>query len=376
MKIAMVLDTSLDPPDGVQQYVISVGEWLRAQGHDVHYVVGETKRTDLMNIHSLARNFNVRFNGNRTTIPLPTSRRRLRRFLAEQQFDVLHVQTPHNPFLAQRLIRAASPRTAVVATFHVLPDGKLPFVATWLLGFWLRPSLKRIDRMLSVSAAAATFEQQTFHVPSRVLPNVFDFPLFHAGRPLAKYDDDVATILFLGRLVPRKGCRYLLEAIARLDRASLPKFRVVICGKGPLLSDLQAYVTAQGLEDVVEFAGFVSEADKPHYYASADIAVFPSTAGESFGIVLIEAMAAARGPVLGGDNPGYASVLEPFPSQLFKPRETDGLAVHLKQYLENAALRKSVAARQKEYVRQFDVTHVGQELLRIYTETLQERRKS
>jgi len=376
MKIGLVLDTSLDPPDGVQQYVIGVGEWLRAQGHDVHYIVGETVRTDLPNIHSLARNFKVRFNGNRTTVPLPTSRRKLRAFLTEQQFDVLHVQTPHNPFLAQRIIMAADPHTAIIATFHVLPEGKLPVVGTYALGLWLHPSLKRIDRMLSVSAAAAAFEKRTFRVESTVLPNVFDYQLFHAARPLAKYDDSVPTILFLGRLVPRKGCRYLLEAIAKLDRAALPEFRVVICGKGPLLPDLERFVTEHKLEDVVEFAGFVSEADKPSYYASADIAVFPSTGGESFGIVLIEAMAAARGPVLGGDNPGYATVLEPFPTQLFDPRQPTVLADHLKHYLTDASIRKTLADQQQEYVRQFDVEAVGQQLLAIYDDALQARRIS
>lgn len=374
MKIGLVLDTSLDPPDGVQQYVIGVGEWLRSQGHDIHYLVGETTRTDLPHVHSLARNFKVRFNGNHTTIPLPASRRMLRRFLAEQQFDVLHVQTPHNPFLAQKIILEADPHTAVIATFHVLPQGRLPVFATYVLGWWLRPSLRRIDRMLSVSTAAAKFEQRTFGVKSEVLPNVFDYPLFRTAKPLKQYTDGVLTILFLGRLVPRKGCRYLLEAVARLDRSTLPKFRVVVCGKGPLLPELQKYVHDHGLQDIVSFVGFVSEADKPRYYASADIAVFPSTGGESFGIVLIEAMAAARGPVLGGDNPGYATVLEPFPTQLFNPREPAVLAVHLKHYLTNAAMREKLAALQKDYVRQFDVAAVGARLLEIYAEALQSRR--
>src|SRR4051812_3995826 len=113
LKIGLVLDTSLDPTDGVQQYVISVGEWLRGRGHDVHYLVGQTARHDLPNVHSLARNIGVVFNGNRTTIPLPTSRRKLRRFLDRQRFDVLHVQTPHSPFMSQRLILVADKRTAI-----------------------------------------------------------------------------------------------------------------------------------------------------------------------------------------------------------------------------------------------------------------------
>jgi phosphatidylinositol alpha-mannosyltransferase len=374
LKIGIVLDTSLDPPDGVQQYVLAVGEWLHSQGHDVHYVVGETTRTDLQNIHSLAKNIGVRFNGNRTTIPLPTSKRKLKTFLGRQQFDVLHVQTPHSPFFAQRLICAASPQTAVIATFHVLPDGRLPFIGNYVLGWWLRSSLRRIDQVLSVSPAAAEFARKTFGVTSTVLPNVFDYRLFHDAPALPQYaQEKKLTILFLGRLVPRKGCRYLLEAIAKLDKVALPSFRVVVCGKGPLLSQLQDFVQEHKLEEIVEFAGFVSEADKPRYYASADIAVFPSTGGESFGIVLIEAMAAGKSTVLAGNNPGYASVMGPQPELLFDPADTNALADQLSRLLTDAKARQAYAAWGSEYTKRFDIEVVGPQLVTLYTELLNQK---
>lgn len=373
-KIGLVLDTSLDPSDGVQQYVIAVGMWLQQAGHDVHYLVGETSRTDLPNIHSLSRNMNVCFNGNRTTIPLPTSKRKLRAFVRQEQFDILHVQTPHHPLMAQRLICATDPRTAVIATFHILPYNQLVRVANKLLGLLLRPSLKRIDTMLAVSPAAAEFEQQTFGVAAQVLPNVFDYQRFASAKPMATYNDKTITILFLGRLVPRKGCQTLLEAVAQLDRATLPKFRVVICGKGPLLAQLQAYVAKHDLADSVEFVGFVSEADKPAYYASADIAVFPSSSGESFGIVLIEAMASGRAAVLAGNNPGYASVMAPQPSLLFNPTDPAALAALLTTYLTDAEARQTMASWASMYARDFDVERVGQQLVKVYETALARRR--
>lgn len=373
LKIGIILDTSLDPPDGVQQYVTSIGEWLRAHGHDVHYLVGQTERNDLSNIHSLVKNISVRFNGNRTTIPLWGSTKVLRKFLREQRFDVLHVQTPHHPLFAQRVIMAADPKTPIVATFHILPEGKLPVIGNYLLGLWLRPSLKRIDRFLPVSPAAQTFMKQTFHVDGSVVPNVFDYMLFHKAKPLEKYENGTLTILFLGRLVPRKGCRYLLEAVERLDRDALPKFRVIICGKGPLLGELQGYTRTHNLDDVVEFAGFVSEEDKPRYYASADIAVFPSTGGESFGIVLIEAMASGNAAVLAGNNPGYASVLEPQPELLFTPSDTQELARKLSYYLKDAAARQTMAAWGAAYSSQFDVEIVGPKLVALYRELLKNK---
>ena len=376
LRIGLIFDDSLDKPDGVQQYVLSIGEWLRKQGHDVHYLVGETKRLDLKNLHSLSRNLNVRFNGNRMSIPMPSSRRSLRQLLASQQFDVLHVQMPYSPFLAHRLIMAAGPETAVIGTFHVFASSRLVSAATSLLGLWLHASLRRFDSIVSVSTAAADFAAKTFRIKTSVLPNVIDFERFESAKPLPRYSDEVLTILFLGRLVPRKGCQLLLEAIVQLQHDSdLPAYRVVVCGKGPLADKLLRYSNDHQLGNVVEFVGFVSEADKPSYYASADIAVFPSNGGESFGIVLIEAMASGHATVLAGNNPGYRSVMIDRPELLFNPNNTASLATKLRQYLKDSRLRQEACKWGQSYSQDYDTTVVGTKLLKIYAKALRNRRQ-
>lgn len=366
-KLGYVLDTSLDPTDGVQQYVTAVGEWMRSRGHDVHYLVGETARRDLPNIHSLARNFTVSFNGNKTTIPYPTSRRHLRTFLSAHDFDILHVQTPHSPFMAQRLVRLAPGKTVVLGTFHVLPYGWLARYLNYVLGLWLRPSLRRFDAMLAVSSAAAVFEKQSFGLDAEILPNVIDYQRFHIAKPFMRYQDAIPTILFLGRLVERKGCLTLLQAAAALASGGLvPKFRVVICGRGPLEPQLRGFVAANELQDIVEFAGFVSEADKPRYYASADISVFPSYSGESFGIVLLEAMASGASAVLAGDNPGYHTVMEPQPDTLFAARDVKQLSDKLRQLLQNTVKRAELARWGADHAKTFDINSIGLQLESIY----------
>lgn len=375
LTIGLVLDTSLDPPDGVQQYVIGVGEWLRSQGHDVHYLVGETRHRDLPNVHSLTRNISVVFNGNRTTIPLPARPKRLRAVLRKYDFDILHVQTPHSPFMAQPLIMRASSRTAVVGTFHIAAYSRLVTTGNWLLGWWLRPSLRRIDRMVSVSSAAAAFAKLTFHKDTQVLPNVFDYRLFHEAKPFERYNDDKLTILFFGRLVPRKGGRVLLEAFALLAKEkNMPPMRLVICGKGPDLPRLHKFANQHDLQDAVEFTGFVPEEDKPRFYASADITVFPSSGGESFGIVLLEAMASGRACVLAGDNPGYRSVIDARPELLFKPDDSQGLARILSKYIHDKAGREAAGDWGARHTKQFDKAVVGKKLLEIYEQALRERR--
>jgi phosphatidylinositol alpha-mannosyltransferase len=373
LRVGFILDTSLDPPDGVQQYILSLGGWLRSAGHEVHYLVGETTRTDVPNVHSLSKNISVTFNGNKMTIPLWANRKAVKRLLKEHQFDVLHVQSPHHPLMAQYIIKHASTDTAVVSTFHILPYNTLARISNKLLGLWLKPSLNRLDTSLSVSSTAASFQAETFGVTSTVLPNVFDYERFTKADPFDWAKDDTLTILFLGRLVERKGCQYLLQAISKLDRAKLPKFRVVVCGKGALAPELEEFVGENGLKDIVEFAGFVSEADKPRYYASADISVFPSVSGESFGIVLLEAMASGRSSVLAGNNPGYATVMEPRPDTLFNPLDTANLANKLSELLTNTEERQVLADWGETHSARYDVKVVGPELISYYEMAIAKR---
>ncbi len=298
----------------------------------------------------------------------------MRQILSHYRFDILHVQTPHHPLMAQRLILAANKRTAVIGTFHIAAYSRLVTAGNWLLGWWLRPSLRRFDQVVSVSPAAAAFAKQTFHIDTKILPNVIDYPLFHKAQPLPRYNDNILTILFLGRLVPRKGCLLLLQAVAQLTCASnLPPFRVVICGKGQQTEQLQRFIKDHQLENIVEMVGFVSEAEKPRYYASADVSVFPSSGGESFGIVLLEAMASGRAAVLAGDNPGYRSVLSPQPELLFNPHDVQHLATLLKTHLLDQKLRDKAAEWGASYTRSFDVSNVGKQLEAIYREALRKR---
>jgi phosphatidyl-myo-inositol alpha-mannosyltransferase len=375
LKIGLVLDDSLDSTDGVQQYVLTLGAWLSSQGHSVHYLVGQTKRQDIAQIHSLSRNIGVRFNGNRMTMPLPASKRNIRELLTREKFDVLHVQMPYSPFLAGRIIKAANAQTAVLATFHILPVSPTVRLANRALRWLVRGSLKRIDQIMSVSSAAQKFVRDVYSADSVVVPNTAPLTDFFAAQPFAEYNN-VRTIVFLGRLVERKGCLHLLHAVHNLHGAATlagEDVRVIICGGGPLEASLKKYVQEHGLSHVVTFAGRVSEADKPRYLASGDVVVFPSTGGESFGIVLIEAMAAARGVVLAGDNPGYASVMAQRPQALFNPKNTQAFAELLATMLEDDNARKQAHAWQQEYVRQFDAPAVGERVVAAYTSALHKR---
>jgi len=180
--------------------------------------------------------------------------------------------------------------------------------------------------------------------------------------------NSVPRILFLGRLVERKGARYLLEAVAYLRDHQLfdGPFDVVVGGKGELSEQLQHFVREHGLKDIVTFPGFIPETDKALLLATADIAVFPSVSGESFGISLLEAMAAAPGVVLAGNNPGYASVMHGLPDRLVEPLDTRAFAQELAKWLGSAKKRTSAAIEQQKYVRQYDIAIVGTQIEKVY----------
>lgn len=365
MKIGLVVDDTLDKADGVQQYVLSLGRWFAQQGHEVHYIAGHTTRSDVPNVHSVARNVPVRFNGNRLSVPLPTGRRALRTLLTQLQLDVLHVQMPHSPFMAARLVALAPKTTKIVGTFHILPFTRHEALATRLLGIWLRKNLRLFSDIAAVSTAAHDFAKHSFGIETRVLPNVIDVAAFRAGAT-SQPGNEPHTIVFLGRLVERKGALELLQAVAALPSVVRSGVRVRIGGKGPLLGQLQAYTSKHGIADIVRFDGFIAEADKSAYLSQATLAVFPSISGESFGIVLIEAMAAGAGVVMGGDNPGYRTVLGQWPESLIAPKDTASFAARIATLLADADLRQRLHAEQQQAVQQYDVNVVGAEWLKLY----------
>lgn len=370
MKIGLVLDDTLDKPDGVQQHVLTVGAYLTDQGHEVHYLVADTERKDIPNVHGLGRYVGVRYNKNLVRTPLPGNRSKIKKLLAEENFDVLHVQLPYSPFLAKQVIRNAGPKTAVVGTFHILPASYLHGYSNQLLRVLLGKSLKRFDKILAVSEPAVHFARKAYGISAEYLPNPIDVASFRKGKRLSRYDRRKLNIVFLGRLVSRKGVLQLVAAYNDMPDELANKTRLIICGKGPLKSRARQRVSK---DRNVEFTGFVSEKDKPDYLASADIAVFPSVGAESFGIVLVEAMAAGSRVVTGGNNAGYKSILGPQPYLLFDPRNKASFIEHLTMFITDETLRDKMYAWQQDTVGQYDISVVGPNIVKAYKLALQAR---
>ena len=382
LTVGLLIDDSLDRPDGVQQYVLTLGAWLAARGHTVHYLTASSERTDLENLHVVGRTVNVRFNGNRLGTPRPVPRAEARALVERLGLDVLHVQMPYSPFLAGRVIDAATGdqdrRTAVVGTFHIYPQSRLVSAGTRMLGVLERRRLARFDTVLAVSEAAQEFAHEAFGLDPDVVGNPVDTARFvpPPDAPLVPHrrPDAVPHVAFLGRLVDRKGPRELVDVLVRLhDDVPALAWRATIAGRGPLLDDLRTAVDRGGIGDRVAFPGFLAEEDKVAFLQDADAVALPSTGGESFGISVVEALAASRGVVLAGDNPGYRTVMRGLEDQLVAPRDTATFAGVLATWLadlDDDVTREQTVDRQRAAAARFDVDVIGARVEAAYRAAL------
>lgn len=371
MKVAFVIDDALDKPDGVQAYVRSLALYLGQAGHEVHVLCsGEAGQppTGVKAVHSLTRNVGVRFNGNSLRTPLPASRARIRRLLEAERFDVIHVMSPHSPVFAARVVeeaRALQARTVrIVGSFVILPDGRGSDFGTKALGRMLRRNVRKFDAFTGLSGPATEFATSAYKVACVTSPAPIEVEAMRsqaARKPWPAVREGAVVIAFLGRLVDRKGVLELVEALAAIPYELRQKIEVRIGGRGALLPQVEAAVESNGLASVVSLCGFVSDEDKAGFLAAADIAVFPATGGESFGIVLIEAMAAGAGAVLAGDNPGYSWTIGD-PEAVVDATDTAAFAARLTALIADGSLRETLNARQQERLKEFDLARVGEQL--------------
>ncbi len=356
--IGLLLDDTLDRADGVQQAVISIGEKLRSKGHEVHYIVSETERTDLENVHSIGKLFSAKFNGNSVRTPIPVSNSAVTALFDKVKFDVLHVQMPYSPLFASKVLKMAPKNVKKFGTFHILPYGSFARFSTKILGYSLKNSLDSLDQVFAVSRPANQFMSEAFGVNGTVIPNPVDYEFFHRFK---KQNNDKKQIVFIGRFEQRKGVRELIRAYSRIDKQLRESLSLIMCGKGPLLEEMKDLSKVLNLD--IEFPGFVTDEEKAQYLANADVAVFPSISGESFGIVLTEAMSAGSGITIGGNNPGYSSVLEQWPETLFDPKDTEQFSKLLVKCL---SAKSSVGKSQHQTVKQYDTNVVVDTLLEHY----------
>lgn len=376
LTIGFVFDDTLDALDGVQQHIITIGTELVRRGHDVHYLVGETHHSPVPQTVSLARNVMVSFNGNRMRIPLPVRKREIRAALAHNNYDILHIQAPYSPLFGGRVLECAPQSTGVVATYHIAPIDQRARYGGRALGLVNAHSHRRVDEVIAVSQVAAQYAQFTAHTHGTIIANPVNVEKFATAAHRATRDAAHPHIVFLGRLVPRKGAQLLLDALDYGERHGMfpmPGLHVTIAGEGPLMDD--CVQRAARLRTPVQFVGTVDEG-KADLLASADVAVFPAIGGETFGIVLPEAIASGAGVTLAGDNPGYRWTMRGDEDALFSvgPDHARVLAERITRALTDAPWARRLHAREEALLDRYNVQAVTDEVEQVYARAIADRR--
>jgi len=343
LKIAMVSPYDFTWPGGVTAHVAQLARELGRSGHEVqvlapHSPSRECQDADLL--VPLGRSVPLPSGGSIARVSLSWwLYPKVRALLKKEKFDVIHLHEPMAPILPLCVLEFSD--SVNVGTFHA------SYARQHLYRF-THPIIKRWQQRLhgniAVSPAARRYVNNTFPGDYEVIPNGIDFNHFSTkAKPLPQYQDGKLNILFVGRLEKRKGLRYLLEAYSKL-KWDLPNTRLIVVGPGNPDKESYRIMSSHNLQDV-EFVGRVSYDELPRYYASADIFCSPATGAESFGIVLLEAMAAGK-PVVASDIEGFRGVMTDGEHGLLVPKkDSDALASALGTLARDPELRRKLGGQ-------------------------------
>lgn len=364
-------------PGGVTKHITNLAECFRLQGHQVSIIAASSQATE-MNVPGVIRISSfvvpVPYNGSVARVSFsPWLARRVRTLLQRETFDVVHLHEPTTPTLPWAVswqMQRLSPQTALVGTFHSYRESlSLPY-------HYVRPIfgrvVNRLDGRIAVSPSARDYISAYFPGSYQVIPNGVDVTLFGKQTlpPMPRFSEGL-NILFVGRLDPRKGFRYLIKAYARVKMA-VPEARLLVVGPYTV-EERQPYEQAlslMGLGDV-HFVGYVPDEELARYYQHSQVLCAPSTGFESFGMVLLEAMAAGT-PVVASDIEGYRNVVtHRAEGLLVPPRDTPALADALIHVLQRPELRRAMGRRGRATASGYAWGRVADRVLDCYCEALE-----
>jgi len=367
MNIAQVSPYDYSYPGGVNTHISQLSIQLAKMGHHINVLAPCSNKKALPNtegIIPLGKTIPWISNGSvaRITISwwlLP----KVKTTLEEGRFDIMHFHEPLFPSLPWMVLPQS--RSINVATFHAYYGRSI--------GYWFWKPLctwyyKKIDGKIAVSESAKGFVSSYFPGDYNIIPHGVDLERFSTEvAPIEELCDGKLNILFVSRLEKRKGITYLLKAYQRV-KEEIPQSRLIVVGPGNT-SRYKDWVNEVNLKDVV-FTGHVSYSDLPRYYRTADVFCIPATGQESFGIVLLEAMAAGK-PIVASNIPGFASVLDhDVEGLLVPPKDKEALAEALLSLLKDQDLRQQMGIAGRNKAERHGWESVAQRTMDYYMDIL------
>ena len=369
MKIGLVLPYNISKGGGVKEIVFALQSGLIANGHDAVIITPRPLGADkpikgVIFLGSAADLKSPLATTSQISASIDTDQ--IDELLEREQFDILHFHEPWVPMMSRQLLSRSN--CVNVATFHAkLPETVVSRSFIKIVTPYTRSILKYIHESTAVSEAALEYVQSMTNKPVSIIPNGIDLRQFHA--PRHRPENKIKKILYVGRLEKRKGVNHLIASFAILHKFQ-PETSLIIAGDGVDRQKLEEQVYELGLQKSVTFMGYVSETQKKKLLHDADLFCSPALFGESFGIVLLEAMASGLVTVA-GNNPGYASVLTGLASlSLVDPKDHDEVANRIRLLLNENQLRKLWLAWAKKTITQYDWPIVVKQYEAVYETAL------
>lgn len=369
MKIGLVCPYNMALGGAVQEIVKESYDELTGRGHDVVIISPHPKQGDPQNLTQ-----HIVYIGRAgdpksplgTVAQLSTAQRKeIDEILAREKFDVLHMHEPWVPLSNRQILKRAT--CPVVATFHAkLPESWVANVIKTAGRIYTAPPLKNIDVCVAVSEAAAEHVSAVLGKPVQIIPNAVNLAAFTLPETWHPIDETKKTLLYVGRLEARKGVKYLLSAF-KLFHEKHPDTQLIIGGNGPDRKALEQQAVDEGTGAVL-FMGYLQDAHKKELLQRADLFCAPAIYGESFGVILIEALASGQ-VLVAGNNPGYVSVLKELgTTSLVDARDIKAHAALLEKMLYDEALRANYKKWAQQYVKQYDYSVVTDQYEEIYAQ--------
>lgn len=359
MRIGIVCPYGWDTPGGVQAHIGDLAEYLISQGHVVSVLAPATDENSLpAYVVSAGKPIAIPYNGAVARVLFgPIAFSRVRAWIAQGNFDLLHLHEPAIPSLS--LLACWAAEGPMVGTFHASSKRQR---AIFAVGPILEPVIEKLAVRIAVSEAARLTLTQHLETDAIVIPNGIFAERFRAGIERPEWTGN--TLGFMGRFEePRKGLEVLLDALPIVAR-SIPEVRVLVAGPGEA-EDVMKKIDPQ-IRERVTFLGRLDERAKADFLSSVSVYVAPNTGGESFGIILAEAMAAGAS-IVASDIPAFSSLLgEGKYGTLFKSEDHADLARTLIELLRDVQKRRTIAAIGQEHSVVFDWENVAQQIFSVY----------
>lgn len=372
MKIAIVTPYYYPHLGGVTEHVYALYSHFKNKGLYVKIITSSFSSKDYSpnenDVIRIGKAISIYVNGSFGKVTLPFFiTKKIKSVLEKEQFDIIHFHEPLVPTLPLTILKYST--ACNIGTFHAYAEKN---IAYQIFQSKMQKYYDKLDGKIMVSQAAGSFITKYLKGNYKIIPNGINIDKFNPENSLIKeFKDDKLNILFVGRFDPRKGLRYLLQAF-NLVKKRFSNVRLLIVGKGFLQKFYKKFID-KAVKNDIHFIGFQYE-NLAQYYATCDIFCSPATGRESFGIILLEAMASSK-PIVASNIPGYNEVIannkEGF---LVPPKNPELLAESLIKLLENKNMRIEMGNAGREKSLKYSWENVSDQVLKYYQEILQQKK--